>query len=659
MSLTPVAFTAFSKFSDDFQAILQRTFEVANFPIQQLQTEQTINLAQQQALGDLSFVVSNLESEFASLGLLGATSAVTASSSDQKVATVTVTGTPTIQSYDLVVTSEAKAAQETSLTGLADIDKTGLTADGIYKLTVGTTVTNIDLLTIGSGRTAGTTGSATPSPAVSVQVDFSNGLTGSITANLNSFFVAGSAPSGAGAGDTVSVTFVSEDSTINETITTVGLAGGDDATAIATLLNDQITANANLNGKISFSDEGGKLKLVVSDTAGQGFTFTSSNTGTVVTGLEGGGTVGGHSEEEIAAALNAQVALDSSLVSAGVVFSAVNGEIKVRSNTKTDITVTDSAQGTGFVSGLTGTQTVEAYDNTLAGLRDFINAQSTTLGVKATLINTSSDTANPSHHLTLTATTTGTTTLKLEDGTPANLLTAVNQGTNAVFTVNGVSADNSSNTITDFAPGLSLTIVGAGNATVSTQTDRTQISTALGNVAADYNAVVAKLGAQFGEAAGVLSGSVAVRAVQQALRDVTSFQGSGAIKSMVELGLELDNKGLMTFNAITFNALTDSQINDALTFIGNTTTGFAGTAFTGLKDLADPVTGQIQTAIAFLKESDKSLADEILEAQERVDRLMVTLEAKFAAADLLLAQIESQQRLLTAIFEAQALARKS
>ncbi len=658
MSLTPISFTGFSEFSDDFQSILQTTFEVASLPIQQLQTEQTINLAQQQALGALSAVVANLESEFASLGLLGATSAVTASSSDIKVATVSVVGTPTIQSYDLVVTSEAKAAQETTLTGLADTDKTGLTADGIYKLTLGTTVTNIDLLTIGSGRTAGTTGSATPSPAVSVQVDFSNGLTGSITANLNSFFVAGAAPSGASAGDTVFVTFVSEDSTINETITTVGLAGGDDATAIATLLNDQITANANLSGKVSFSDEGGKLKLVVSDTAGQGFTFTSSNTGTVVTGLEGGGTVGGHSEEEIAAALNAQVALNASLVSAGVVFSAVNGEVKVRSNTKTDITTTDSAQGTGFVSGLAGTQTVEAYDNTLQGLRDFINAQSTTLGVKASLINTSSDPANPSHRLTLTATTTGTTTLKLEDSAAADLLTAVNQGTNAVFTVNGVSANNSSNTITDFAPGLSLTIVGAGSATVSTQTDRTQISTALGNIAADYNGVVANLATQFGEAAGVLSGSVAVRSVQQALRNVTGFQGSGTIKSMVEVGLELDSKGLMTLNAITYNSLTDAQINDALTFIGDTTTGFAGTAFAGLKDLADPVTGQIQTAISFLKESDEGLADEILEAQERVDRLMVTLEAQFAAADLALAQIESQQKLLTAIFEAQALAQQ-
>ena len=85
----------------------------------------------------------------------------------------------------------------------------------------------------------------------------------------------------------------------------------------------------------------------------------------------------------------------------------------------------------------------------------------------------------------------------------------------------------------------------------------------------------------------------------------------------------------------------------------------AGTSYTSLKDLADPVIGQIQTAIKFLKESDEGLADEIAEAQERVDRLMVTTEAQFAAADLALARIESQQALLTAIFEAQALAQKS
>ena len=90
----------------------------------------------------------------------------------------------------------------------------------------------------------------------------------------------------------------------------------------------------NLNGKVSFSDEGGNLKLVVSDTAGQGFTFTSSNTGTVVTGLEPGGTVGGHSAAEIAVALNAQVALNQTLVDAGVSFTAQGGEVRVEGTQK-------------------------------------------------------------------------------------------------------------------------------------------------------------------------------------------------------------------------------------------------------------------------------------------------------------------------------------
>ena len=369
------------------------------------------------------------------------------------MATVTVTGSASAVDVDLNVTSAAAVAQETTTTALSNKNTTALEADGIYKLTLGAVQTTIDLLTIGSGRTAGTTGATTPATPVSVQVDFSNGLTASISADLNSFFVASAAPSGAGAGDTISVTFVSEDNSINETITTVALAGGENAAAITTLLNDQITANANLNGKVSFSDEGGNLKLVVSDTAGQGFTFTSSNTGAVVTGLESGATVGGHSAEEIAAALNVQVALNASLVSAGVTFTAESGEVRVKGNTKFDVTGTDSAQGTGFVSGLSGTQTVEGYGNTLDGLSDYINANSTTLGVKATIINTSSDPINPNYHLTLTTTQTGATTLKLENSAAANLVTVNDQGSDAVFSVNGLpDVTNSSNVITDFAP---------------------------------------------------------------------------------------------------------------------------------------------------------------------------------------------------------------
>ncbi|MCH8993255.1 MAG: flagellar filament capping protein FliD, partial [Acidobacteria bacterium] len=479
---------------------------------------------------------------------------------------------------------------------------------------------------------------------------FSNGLSGSITADLESFFVGSQAPSGISAGDTISVTFISTDLTIDEGITTVALDGTETTADIAQLLNDQITANGNLSGKVSFSDEGGKLKLVVSDTAGQGFTFTSSNTGTVVSGLEAGGTVGGHSAAEIAAALNAQVALDPTLVAAAVTFSAVNGEVKVLGNTAFDITVTDSAQGTGFVSGLAGTQSVAGYDNTLAGLRDFINDAS--LGLTASLINTSSDPDVLEYHLSLTAKDTGVTTLTLKDSGAADLLTLSDQGTDAIFTVNGLSVTNSENTITDFEPGLSVTITGAGSATVTVATDRTALSSAIAAIVANYNSVVAAIQSQIGENAGVLSGSLIVRQAQQTLREITSFTGSGTILSIVELGLELDDKGLMSFNSTTFDALSDTQLGDVLTFVGDTTSGFAGGAVTRLNDLADPVTGQIETAIGFLVESDESITVRIDAARERVDKLITTLEQQFAAADLLLAQLESQENLLTTVFQA-------
>ena len=651
MSLPPISFTGFSEFSDQFATILEHTFEVASLPIQGLQTEQTLLLAEKQELGQLESLIQDLEGEFASLGLLGATTAVTASSSTATVASVLVTGTPSQGSFDIVVTSAASTAQEASVTGLANTNVAALRADGLYDLTLDATTTNIDLLTIGSGRTAGTTGATTPSPPVSVQIDFTNGLAGSITADLNSFFVASQAPATIGAGDTISVTFVSEDTTINEGITTVALTGSETTADIATLLNDQITANANLNGKVSFSDEGGNLKLVVADTAGQGFTFTSSSTGTVVSGLEAGGTVGGHSAEEIAAALNAQVALNQTLVSAGVAFTAEGGEVRVTGNQAFDITGTDSAQGTGFISGLAGTQSVLGFANTLEGLRDYLNTNTTTLGVKATIINTSSDPDNPEYHLNLTANETGATTLTLKDSASADLLTTTNQGTDAVFTVNGLPVTNSGNTITDFSPGLTLTIEDAGSTTVTVATNRAAISNTLADITISYNALLAEIKTHVGEAAGILSGNIVVRQAQQTLRDITSFQGTGSIKSMVELGLELDEDGLLSLNSTTFNNLADAQVLDALTFISDTTTGFAGTARTHLKDLADPVTGQIQTAIGFLNESDATLTDKIAETQERVDRLIANVEAQFAATDLLLSQLETQQSTLKTLFD--------
>jgi flagellar hook-associated protein 2 len=658
MATSPLTFTGISRFSDDLQTILQRAVRIASLPIQRMQLDQAKILEQKTALSALDAAVSELTENFASLGLLGARGAVSASSSDTDVATVQLTGSPETLSYTVAVTTAATAAQAATALTLADSDTTAPRANGLYKLTVGSTVDDFDLLATGSGRTAGTTGSSTPATPVSVSVTFANGLSGSITANLNSYFVGTAAVAGASAGDTVTVNFVSADSSINTSIVTDALAGGEDATALAAALNAKIALNAELNGKVSFSAESGKLKLVESDTVGQGFTFTSSNTGTITTGLEGGGSIGGHSAAEIAAALNAQVALNSTLTAAGVTFSAVGGQVQASADAgeKFTFTATDSAQGTGFVSGLAGKTRVVGYSNTLDGLRDYINSRESALGVHASVINTSSDPDNPKYDLSLVATSTGAQTLTLLDSTGADLLPAADTlGTNAVFSINGgATITNTSNTITGLVTGLNLTIAGAGTATITVAQDRAAVQDALEDFVEKYNAALAELNKQIGEDAGALSGSIVVRQIHRTLRAITGYSiSTGDIRSIAALGLELSDEGELSLNETTFDALSDSEFSDAVDFLGTTTAGFAGNAYDLLRQITDATTGVIQTTQEFFDTSDERLADAIVDAQERVRLLTGSLQAQLTQSDSLLASLESQQVLLGTLFEEQ------
>ena len=227
---------------------------------------------------------------------------------------------------------------------------------------------------VGSGRTAGTTGVATPVPPAGVDVTFSGGVTGSISATLDSFFVAPAAPTAASAGDTISVTFTSADGGIERTITTSPLLGGESTADLVTRLNDQIAVDPELARQITFSDSGGNIKVVLSETAGQGFGFSSATSNPAfTTGLESGGTLGGHSAAEIAGALNEQVALDPALAAAGIRFVAVSGEVKLDGDLAFDYTVADNDPAvTGFASGLAGSGSagggVAANTLRLAGL---------------------------------------------------------------------------------------------------------------------------------------------------------------------------------------------------------------------------------------------------------------------------------------------------
>ncbi|MBE0659304.1 MAG: flagellar filament capping protein FliD [Bryobacteraceae bacterium] len=146
MGISPLAFTGLSKFSDDFQAIVNRTVAIANLPVQRLQSDQATLLSKKTAMGNLRSTVASLASALSSLSGVAGSRAVSPASSSSK-ANVSVTGSPVAASYVISeITSLATAASATAKTGFSDTDTTPVAAgDHSLSLTVGASTHTIAL----------------------------------------------------------------------------------------------------------------------------------------------------------------------------------------------------------------------------------------------------------------------------------------------------------------------------------------------------------------------------------------------------------------------------------------------------------------------------------------------------------------------------------
>lgn len=285
-------------------------------------------------------------------------------------------------------------------------------------------------------------------------------------------------------------------------------------------------------------------------------------------------------------------------------------------------------------------------NNSLVGLRDQINSLGA--GVNASILTTSKG-----NYLSISANATGATTLKLfddPDGANTNLLTNTNQGSNAVFSLNGIPISQPGNVVNDVVPGVTFTIAGQSSSptTVTLASDATQLSGALQTFVDSYNALTTQVQGQVGPAGGLLSGDTIIGQLQDLQRQITSYTGTtGSIKSLADLGIEFSSTGVASFNQTTFSQLSSTQISDAFSFIGSATTGLAGFA-QQVNGFTDPVSGLIADEQTGLSNTDKDLQSQIATLQDRANLMQSNLQLQLATADAGLADLESQQNTLTA-----------
>jgi flagellar hook-associated protein 2 len=287
-------------------------------------------------------------------------------------------------------------------------------------------------------------------------------------------------------------------------------------------------------------------------------------------------------------------------------------------------------------------------NNSLNGLRDKINSLNT--GVSASII-----TSDSGSYLTVTSSATGKTTLSLiddpGDNSHASLqwLTSQNQGSNASFQLNGKPVTRTTNVITDAIPGATITLLGTTpdteTITLSIGTDRSQLTSALQAFTNKYNAVVNELDKHSGPNADLLLADSSVLGVQSIMRQISAYRSTsgGAVGSLVDLGISLDRNGQMSFAPSVISGLPDSSIAGALSYVAG-----LGTMSSQLGAYSDPVTGVIHSEQDTLTASDQRLQAQISDMTDRINDMQTALQARLQAADALLAQLASQQQMLTA-----------
>lgn len=296
-------------------------------------------------------------------------------------------------------------------------------------------------------------------------------------------------------------------------------------------------------------------------------------------------------------------------------------------------------------SDVTNTKSLSvAADTTLSQLVAQINQGTNNPGITAATINDGLDPDNP-YKLALTASSYGedhriTILSQLPDLLMAEQASqAAVDSLNAQFTVDGISYQRQSNTVSDVLYGVSLSLKGAGSSTISVTNNDADLKEKITTLVTAYNDVIKEVrekSAYDSDAGtfGVLS-STTLRDMPLDLQGLmTGFNTAdpeGNITSLFDMGLEFTREGDITINDATLTAAISDHGEGIQAF-------FLGDSENDIEGLADKINNRLRT----MTSSTGVIAGEMSAAQTRIDDLNLKLEEETARLDKKYALLTSQ-----------------
>ena len=375
-----------------------------------------------------------------------------------------------------------------------------------------------------------------------------------------------------------------------------------------------------------------------------------------------------------------QLAQAQSMIAKGQATSSTaigNGKITIDFGTVSGGTLdpaTGTYSGASFASDLTRTAksiTIDSSNNTLAGIRDAINAAN--MGVSASIVNDGSGTP---YRLVLSSKETGeASSMRIKvDGDAAlqNLLGNDPAGTqnlqqtlaaqNAKLNVNGIAVTSASNTVKEAIQGTTLTLVQTGTTGLSMKANTTSMKTAITDFVKAYNSLQSTASSlttydadtQTGAA---LTGDTTLRNLMNRVRQVMSSpqaSGTNEIKVLNEIGVSFQKDGTLVVDSTKLDKALESNLAGVskLFASGTGSTSGYGKQLDSLITSLTATGGSLKAATDGVTETIKDLDKQYDAMQTRIDATMARYKAQFTQLDVMMSSMNSTLTYLSQQFEA-------
>lgn len=341
----------------------------------------------------------------------------------------------------------------------------------------------------------------------------------------------------------------------------------------------------------------------------------------------------------------------------------VNSLATTSSYYSTAIGAGDTLSGSLTINGQT--LTINSTNNTLSTLATAINSGK--YGVTANVLTNGSgsmlslvsQTSGAAGAITLSSSLTDSTA-----GGTAVSLTQAQSGADASLTVDGIQITSASNTVTDAIPGVTMQLLSAPATPTSVQVEITNansnVETAVANLVSAYNKVLGDLNSQEGKDASgktePLNGNPAVATIQEQLGQALAFtQSTGAITSITQLGVSVNNDGTLTLNSDTLSGQLSANYSDVVNFFqpgtGSTSFGDNLTAVMNTLGSSAPY-GEIYLALNQNSSQESTLNANLTTEDAHISAEQSQLTAELNAANYTLEAIPAQINAVNELYSA-------